>query len=119
MSLAETVVAGIVLSHSILHFMAFTDQLPADNASGFITSVPGHHAWFWLLAGLLWLLTSVLIVQAVPHWVYLAWLSVCISQILVIIEWTKRKWGTLVNIFIMVLVYMLQTAHFDFIPFRR
>jgi len=102
--------AGLLLLHALIHFMGFVRTMKNDNSSGPVRRVPGGQGWLWLLTSLLLVLTMILVLQYSNHWLFAAMISLLLSQLLIVLNWRDAKWGTLVNVIILVAVLFVIAA---------
>lgn len=92
----------IILIHAFIHFMAFAKsfhwvQMPAINHP-----IPKSLGIIWFMAGIIFLVSLLMYVKEAGYWWVVALTAIFISQLLILHEWNDAKWGTLINIFILV-----------------
>jgi hypothetical protein len=59
---------------------------------------------FWLISALLFMAASILLLARRETWFLVAIMAMISSQVLVILDWTDAKWGTVVNLIILLAV---------------
>ena len=99
--------AAMVLCHGVIHIVGFANTFGEDNSTGLIKPVPGHQGWLWLQAGLLLLVTALLLLLHGRQWHLVAFIAALFSQLLIILNWKAAKWGTIINIIILAVLLFI------------
>jgi hypothetical protein len=100
--IATGLFALVLVAHGLLHLIGFARARGwmASPPSG--TSVAAWVGWIWLLAAVLFGAAAAGMALAPRWWWMTATAAVAISQLLIIAFWTEARWGSLVNLGILV-----------------
>lgn len=96
------VFAFIVLIHGLIHFMGFVKAFGYGNISQLTKEISKPMGFLWLLTGLLFITTAILMVLNNDSWLFLGTIAVIISQVLIFAVWSDAKYGTVANIIVLV-----------------
>jgi hypothetical protein len=90
----------ILLIHGLIHFIGFMKAFTSIGFDKQELEISKPIGFFWLIVSMLF---TVAAIQYLTHknWFYLALLGVLVSQILIILVWKDAKFGTFVNIIIL------------------
>lgn len=109
----KTLFAILFLLHALLHFIGFASGFKLVNFRQLQLSIPKSHGILWLIAGIIFLLAFLLFVLDKRYWPFFALAGVLISQSLIIISWQDTKFGTILNIIILLVsIPALGSFHF-------
>jgi hypothetical protein len=103
----------ILLLHGLLHFIGFAKAYKLASLPQLELSVSRSLGTLWLIAGIIFLVAVVLFVLDKKFWPFFALAGVLISQSLIIISWQDTKFGTILNIIIL-LVSIPALGNFHF-----
>ena len=110
----KTALIIIFLVHGLLHLPGFFKAFGKGDVirlAGYISRPMGL---LWLLAAVVFLIVATLIIMNKQGWPFFAIAAVILSQTLIIMSWQDAKWGTVVNIIILILsVPALGRFHFE------
>ncbi len=98
----RSAISLLMLIHGLIHFMGFAKAFDLGNTAHFSKEISKPMGIFWLFAGMLFMLSSALYHLKKEFWVIFGIMAVVISQLLIFMAWTDAKFGTLVNIIILV-----------------
>ncbi len=98
----KIVLSIFLFIHGLIHFIGFAKAYDFGNLAQFIKEISRPMGLLWVLAGLLFIASVVLNLMKREYWPTLAILAVILSQILIFTVWTDAKYGTLVNISILI-----------------
>ncbi|MCM4161557.1 hypothetical protein FHG64_11620 [Antarcticibacterium flavum] len=103
----------ILLLHGLLHFIGFAKAYKLASLPQLELSVSRSLGTLWLIAGIIFLLALVLFILDKKFWPFFALAGVLISQSLIIISWQDTKFGTILNIIILLMsIPALGNFHF-------
>lgn len=91
----------IVLIHSLIHLLGFVKAFQLAKVSQLTQDISKPIGILWLATALLFLLTAVLYMTAKPYWAIIAFVTIVLSQLLILMAWTDAKFGTIANIIIL------------------
>ncbi len=97
----KIVVSILVMVHGIIHFMGFAKAFALGNIAEFGKELSKPIGLIWLLTGLLFMVSSIMMLLKKGGWPVLAILAVIISEILILNVWSDAKYGTFANIIIL------------------
>ena len=104
----------IFLIHGLLHLPGFFKAFGKGDViklAGYISRPMGL---LWLLVALVFIMVAVLILMNKQGWPFFAIAAVILSQTLIIMSWQDAKWGTIVNILLLIIsVPALGRYHFE------
>lgn len=92
----------LLILHGLLHLVGFYRayvKAEVVNLSRYISKPFGV---LWMLTGFLFLFAAVLVILNLAWWPYFAFAAVILSQTLIILFWKVAKYGTLLNIVILI-----------------
>lgn len=94
---------AILLSvHGLIHIMGFVRAFYLTDLNKQISGLSKPIGALWLVAFLLFIISATQFFQN-KKWFYIACLAVLLSQILIVLEWTSAKFGTLPNVIILLI----------------
>ncbi|MCG2459998.1 hypothetical protein K8352_04520 [Flavobacteriaceae bacterium F89] len=104
----------ILFVHGLIHLMGFAKAFGLVEIEPLSGPISKSWGWVWLLAALLFLVTFVLFILKKDVWPVLAIAAVLLSQILILTVWSDAKFGTLVNLIILIAAIIgLATQNFE------
>jgi len=103
----------IVILHGLIHFLGFAKAFDYADISAITKEISKPIGILWLLAGVLILIFSLLFIIKKDIWVYFAIAALVVSQGLIMIYWQETKFGTIVNVLILV-VSIVGVFHLNF-----
>ena len=93
--------AFVMLVHGFIHFMGFIKAFGFADIEQLTQDISRSAGLFWLVAGILFLLTVLLYLMNIDSWWMISLPAIIISQALIIMSWQDAKFGTVVNIIIL------------------
>jgi len=111
--------AVVIFIHGLIHLLGAVNELGLAKVEGFSNQtlflIPQNtHPIFgvlWFIAVLAFLMTVFGLVTNRQWWRPVAIGAVILSQILILIWWPDAKWGTIVNVLIIIGGIMLEKPH--------
>ena len=104
----------ILFAHGLIHMMGFAKAFNYANITQLTKDISKTNGIFWLLTALLFVTAAILCFLKKEGWVYVAFAAVVISQVLIISVWHDAKFGTVLNIIILVFtISSWATFHFE------
>lgn len=101
----------ILLVHGFVHLMGFAHEFKFAEEESVVTneSVPAKGAkkvedFLWLAAYAIFIVTLILFILHIPYWWAFGLAAIFLSQVLIIVEWNEAKYGTLLNIVILLAI---------------
>ncbi len=91
----------ITLIHGLIHFMGFSKAFGYGNITQLTKEISKPIGIYWFIAALLFIFCVVLYIFKKDFWLYFAVIGVVLSQILILIHWNDAKFGTIANMFIL------------------
>jgi hypothetical protein len=103
----------ILLLHGLLHLIGFAKAYKLASLPQLELPVSRSLGTLWLIAGVIFLLAVVLFILDKKFWPFFALAGVLISQSLILISWQDTKFGTILNILILIVsIPALGNFHF-------
>ena len=93
---------AIILIHGIIHLLGFIKAFYSTEVSMQVLGISKPLGALWLITFILFVATSASLFLNNKKWFYLAFIAVCISQILIILTWKEAKFGTIANVIILI-----------------
>lgn len=94
----------LLLIHGLMHLMGFVKSISPAKSINLTKPVTRTIGLFWLIATVLFILTAILILYGTTFWWLGAIAAVVISQALIFAYWNDAKFGTVLNILIVILI---------------
>ncbi len=91
----------LFILHGLIHFMGFVKAFTVGNTAESANVLLKIVGLIWLLTGLLFMVSASIILLKREGWPIIAILAVIASQILILTVWSDAKYGTLVNLIIL------------------
>ncbi len=97
----KIIISFIIFIHGIIHLLGFVKAFQIGQISQLTKHISKPVGIAWLLSCLLFLLLSYLYFNSNKYWWAIAFVSILLSQILIIAYWHDAKFGTIANLFIL------------------
>lgn len=104
--------ALLITVHGLIHFMGFAKAFEFADINQLEQNISKTIGLLWLFTAML-LLIAVILYLKKDQWFYIAVLTIVLSQILIIMSWKDAKFGTIVNV-ILLLVSISAYGKYDF-----
>jgi hypothetical protein len=88
--------------HGLIHMMGFAKAFGYGNMKQLTVRISKPAGIIWLIATLLFIITVILLLLNKTGWYIIAIPAVILSQVLLVLSWKDAKFGTIVNIIILV-----------------
>lgn len=92
----------ILFFHGLIHLMGFAIAFRLVEIEQLSGSISKSWGWVWLLTALLFQITFILFILKKDAWPILAIVAAMLSQILILTVWSDAKFGTFINIIILI-----------------
>lgn len=92
--------AALATIHGLLHLMGFSKAFNYGQNNSISKHITKAVGIMWLVTALLLIVSAILIVLKKDWW-YLGVISVILSQILIVTSWKDAKFGTIINVIIL------------------
>jgi hypothetical protein len=103
-----------MLVHGLIHFMGFAKAYNYGSITQLTKYISKPAGLFWLIAAILFIVGVLLFLLKKESWPYIAVIGAVISQILIIAVWKDAKFGSILNIIILlVAIASFATYHFE------
>lgn len=99
----KIVLTLLIFIHGLIHFIGFAKAFDFGNLAQFSKEISKPIGLFWLLTGMLFIISAVLFWMKKETWPILAIIAVVLSQILIFMFWKDAKFGTIANIIILLM----------------
>jgi len=103
----------LLLLHGIIHLLGFVKSYHLAEIPQLSLEIPRSLGNLWLFCAFLFLIVLILMVLNKPFWPLFAIAAVILSQALIVLYWQDAKFGTILNIIIL-LVSIPATGKFQF-----
>ncbi len=91
-----------MFAHGLIHLLGFVKAYNLTPIPHFTRSISKTNGILWLIAALLFILTSVLLLITIDYWWILAAISILISQYLIITVWHDARFGAIANVIFLI-----------------
>lgn len=102
--MTKYIFASLLIMHGVIHLMGFAKAFQYAKLKQLAIAISKPVGTLWLLAALLFILSSMLFLLKKDYWTIIAIASAIISQIVIIISWQDAKFGTIANVIILIAV---------------
>ncbi|MCG9971912.1 DUF6544 family protein [Christiangramia crocea] len=109
----KIVFIALLIIHLLIHFIGFFkafDLVKLPESSNAISITQGI---FWLFTALLFIPSVIFYIQSNPVWAVIAIPAAIVSQVLIVLNWNDAKFGTIVNLLI-ILIAIIHFAGWEF-----
>jgi len=103
----------ILLIHGFIHVLGFVKSYHLAEVPQLSLDIPRSLGNLWLICAILFLAVIILMIFGKPWWPFFAIAAVILSQTLIVLYWQDAKFGTILNIIIL-LVSIPATGKFQF-----
>ena len=104
----------LLLIHGVIHLMGFIKAFQLAEVSQLTQSISKLMGMFWLFLAFLFLIVFFLFLIKKEYWGFIAIIAVMLSQILIFMHWQNAKFGTIINIIILIVALLtLATLNFE------
>ena len=104
----------ILFAHGSLHLLGFAKAYNYANITQITKFISKTNGLLWLLTAIMFVLAGAICLLKKEGWVYLAFPAVVLSQILIISVWHDAKFGTVLNVIILlVAISSWSTYYFE------
>lgn len=100
----KIMVALFILFHGLIHFLGFIKSLNAAAISQLKQTISLPAGILWLICGLLFIISAILIYLNHLSWWIAGLTAVLISQVIILYSWSDAKYGTIANVLIFIIV---------------
>jgi hypothetical protein len=90
-----------LILHGIIHILGFVKSYHLAEVSQLSLNIPKSLGNLWLFCSILFLAVFILMIFKKPWWPFFAIAAVILSQTLIVFTWQDAKYGTILNIFIL------------------
>jgi hypothetical protein len=91
----------ILLIHGLIHILGFVKSYHLADVPQLSLDIPKSLGNLWLICTILFLAVLILMIYNNPWWPFFAIAAVILSQILIVLSWQDAKFGTILNIIIL------------------
>ncbi|WP_431136844.1 DUF6920 family protein [Psychroserpens mesophilus] len=104
-------VFAIILGiHGLIHLLGFVSAFFSTSIEKQLLSISKPVGTLWLIAFLLFIISGVQFLTY-KKWFYLAFAAIVLSQVLIIIAWKDAKYGTIINVIILLTSISAYSTH--------
>ena len=96
--------AIIIFIHGFLHLMGYSKAFHYSGMEHIKAHISRPIGILWIMGCLLFIATGVLFLLKNDYWQIAGLVSIAFSQIAIIIGWQNARYGTLVNVFILMAI---------------
>lgn len=92
----------ILVLHGLIHLFGFAKAFGLAPLGRITNKISKEMGILWLSGSAFNLLTAILLISENYTWTFVAFAAISVSQYLIITSWKDAKWGTIINIIILV-----------------
>lgn len=100
----KTIFLLLVVIHGLIHMMGFLKAFEIAKLDQLTQSISKPIGMVWLLTLLLFLLTAIFLLLSIESWWMPSAVAVVLSQLVIILSWQDAKFGTIMNVIILLVV---------------
>lgn len=97
----------LLLLHGLIHLMGFIKAFNLGKIDQLTQEIPRFHGALWLLATLLFIITTISYLMNFEKWWLIGIFAVVVSQLLIFMFWQDAKFGTIANIIILIVAFLV------------
>ncbi|MBI3232839.1 MAG: hypothetical protein HYZ42_02165 [Bacteroidetes bacterium] len=98
----KTAILIILTFHGLIHLFGFMKAIYLTPISRLTQVITKTNGMLWLTASVLFIVTAILIIIDSDYWWIFSSLSIVISQYLIITSWHDARFGTIVNVILII-----------------
>lgn len=103
----------LVIIHSLIHLLGYIKAFFETDITKQLVGISKPIGSIWLVTFIMFMVVAIQFLTN-KKWIYLAFIAVIVSQILIILYWNDAKFGTIVNIIILLVsISAFATDRFD------
>lgn len=111
----KTLFIIITLIHGLIHFMGFSKAFGYGNISLLTKEISKPIGVYWFITSILFIFCIIFYIFKKDFWLSLALIAVVLSQALIVLYWGDAKFGTIANVFIL----MVTVVGFFQVKFKK
>ena len=92
--------AGIVFIHGLIHLMGYSKSFHYPELKNITQPIPRPIGLLWITACILFIAMAVMFLLEKEWWWKIGIAAIGISQLVIILSWKDARYGTIVNIII-------------------
>lgn len=96
------VLSFLLIAHGVIHLLGFVKAYGLANVTAIKSNLSKGAGLLWLLTGLLLMVTALLLFTGMERWWITAIIAVLLSQLLIFTVWKEAKFGTIGNVIILI-----------------
>ena len=100
----RTLFAIIIWIHAIIHALGFLKAFKLVELKALSQYIPKTQGIAWLITAALLVITSILFLKQQKYWWIIGLIALISSQYLIVQQWNEAKFGTLINVLILVVI---------------
>ncbi len=104
----------LIIGHGLIHILGFAKTF-GGYTNVISSKISSFSRLFWLIASILFLVSAILYTFNKSYWYIVLLFILILSQTLIITYWNDAKWGTILNLFMLLLV----ATHYGNAQFER
>ncbi len=101
----KTIFTIIIILHGLIHLLGFVKAYGYADISALSRDISKPVGIIWFIAAVLFVITAVLFMRKSDIWVYFGIVSVVVSQAMMFIYWQDAKFGTIVNVLMLIVIF--------------
>jgi len=98
----KTIFASVIAVHGLIHLMGFLKAFQLAEITQLTQTIPKSIGLLWLISALLFITAAAIFLLKYDWWWMIAVPALVLSQVLIIMYWQDAKFGTIVNVIILV-----------------
>ena len=104
----------IVIIHGLIHLLGFAKAFGLGNITQLSKEISKPLGLLWLTTFLLFLIALILFILKKEQWCFIGIIAIIISQVLIFVVWQDAKFGTIINVFILLITILAWgNIHFE------
>jgi hypothetical protein len=103
-------VLALIIIHGLIHLMGFSKAFGFADLPQITRPIGKTEGMIWLLAALGFTLTALMMLLRKEGWWTIGMIMVVISQLLIVLNWSSSKYGTIANLLILTACYLAMAS---------
>jgi hypothetical protein len=96
----------VIIIHGIIHVLGFVKAFNYAEIKELKLPISKPLGIIWLFAFFLFIIAAILYILSLKYWLLVAITATVVSQFLIIISWQDAKFGTIINILLVFLLFL-------------
>lgn len=102
--MAKEIIISLIIIHGLIHLFGFAKGFKVKELDQFNEDVSKPYGIIWFVVYILFITSGIGLLVDQYWWVYLAFISIALSQLLIMRYWFDARTGTIINALLVVAI---------------